>query len=297
MSKYVPSYPIYKLDSLRRYVENFKKKLERKVASVMTETYRDMISKAPTDGDARYTFFNNLFFGGKLPKDVKVYLTDSKKNKSKSTGFDTKERRNNYISMQNDAKNPEDGTLGAWWEDSKSIYIYLDRAGYDDFAIDTILVHEMCHVYQDCVFTGKKSGFDHGSDFQYKKRKVQKDSKEIYDGGAFIDIDKKILDFNGGRYGDPTLGKDKKQIDEYYFKRINEGLKEFYPDLKLSNLSKREFKSGLDKFIFTGNYFSFSAISEISKKQKMKLKILNEDKKLISYLKDCFDRIKNKRGI
>ncbi len=297
MKTYKPKYGADKIEKLRRYVENFKRKVEKKSASVFTESLRTLISKLPSDGDARYTFFNNLFFDGELPKDVKVYIIDAKKNKSRSTGFDTEERRNSYKDMYNTSKDPNDRTLGAWYYDSRAIYIFVDRLNYNDFVIDTVLVHEMCHVWQDCVYykdTDRNESM-HGYAFQLSKRRTQRRSKGIYDGGAKIDTRLKEIDYNNGRYGNPTLGRTKFQVNQYYKKRINVELGVLQPGLKINNIETKEFTFDKNKFFFTGKHFLFK--SEPNTQIKFNMRMLNNNKELIEFLIDSFSRIKDNKGL
>ena len=297
MKAYKPKYSSEKLETLRKYVENFKKKLDKKAASVFTESLRTIISKLPSDGDARYTYFNNLFFDGELPKDIKVYIMDGKRNKSRSTGFDTEARRSNYKDMFNRTKDPKDNTIGAWYSDSRSIYIFIDRIDYNDFVIDTVLIHEMCHVYQDCVYY--KNGYIeqpmHGKGFQAPKRKVQRRSRGIYDGGALIDTTLKAIDYNNGRYGNPSLGRTKFQTNQYYKKRINTELKVIQPGLKIKNVDNKEFTFGNYKFIFTGKHFIFK--DNTDNQIKVNMRILNNNKQLIDFLIESFDRISQNKGL
>ena len=181
--KYVPKYPKEKLEELRKYVENFKSSFEKKyekAASTITESFSTKITKKPSDGDARYKFFNNLLFDGELPKKVKVYFLNSEENKSRSTGFSSAKRRKNYVNILKGSEN----TYGAWYPSSNSIYIFLDRLEDNDFVIDSVLVHEMCHVWQDRVYKGDKNTTAHSYPFQYAKRRTQKRSNNVYNIGG-----------------------------------------------------------------------------------------------------------------
>lgn len=289
---YIPRYSEEKLDSLRKYVESFKRRnteREELAASIVTEMYRAMVSRRRSDGDERYTFFNNLLFNGELPQSVKVYFVNSKNNKSKSNGFDTEERRRSYKDLISD----KDRTLGAWYESSNAIYIFIDRVGAEDFVIDTVLVHEMCHVWQDRVYKGGRNISAHSSPFQYAKSRTQKRSNGIYDGGAYIDISKKDKQYKRGVFGNPGLGKTQKQTEDYYKKIINQKLKKTsHKGLIITDISKKEFEYLNKVFVFyNGKLYSDGNIG------KTLANALNKDEELINFLSYAFNQIKNKRGI
>ena len=294
--KYVPKYPKEKLEELRRYVINYKNKAhgikELKAASLVTESYRNKISKAPTDGDLRYQFFNNLLFGGKLPTSVKVYFMRSGEDKRRSTGFDSKARRESYIAMKD---GPEDN-CGCWFPDANSIYIFLDRVGDDDFSIDTVLVHEMCHVWQDRIYTGINNTSGHSAPFQYIKKRVQRDSRGIYDAGAVTDFEKKKERYADGWYGDPSVGKTPEQTKKYYKERIDAFSKEKrHGGWKIVDLDSKRFtykgQDGVELYFSTSSGFKgFSAMT------KTLARILNKDKEYIEGLVERFEQIKKKRG-
>lgn len=303
--RYTPNYSADKLEELRRYVEDFIAKLEgaeeKLAASAITEEYRRIISRAPSDGDARYIFFNNLLFKGRLPKNVKVYIMDAKTDKSRSTGFDTDARRKNYKSMMDDAKDPKDQTIAAWYKSSRSIYLFADRIGKSDFQIDTALVHEMCHVYQDLVCKPKpnsrKDKRIHGREFQIAKRRVERASKNIYNGGAYIDIDTKGDEYERGRYGDPSVGRTDKQVSIFYRGKINSEIKKLQKGLKLVNLADKEFEFKGNKFIFAKKRFTFRVVPYNSQSIKTDMRELNTNYELLEFLTDAFDRVAKGKGI
>lgn len=288
--KYIPKYSEDKLNQLKEYVKKYKAKFLKKAASIVTEEMSTKVTKKPNDGDARYKYFNNLLFEGELPDYVKVYFLNSKEDKSKSSGFDTPKRRANYL----DIKSAHEGTYGCWYPDSQSIYIFLDRLENNDFVIDSILVHEMCHVWQDEICQ-KKSTSAHSYPFQYIKRKVQKNSKNIYDVGAYSDAEKKSEKYNNGWYGDPSIGKSPKEVETYYKDRINEFTKENKHSMwKIFDLKKKLFRlsnqsSIVIKFTSQGFKGETPMTSTLAKN-------LNKDKDFIEGLKERFEQIKKHRG-
>lgn len=291
--KYVPKYPKEKLEELRKYVENFKSSFEKKyekAASTITESFSTKITKKPSDGDARYKFFNNLLFDGELPKKIKVYFLNSEENKSRSTGFSSAKRRKNYINILKGSEN----TYGAWYPNSNSIYIFLDRLEDNDFVIDSVLVHEMCHVWQDRVYKGDKNTTAHSYPFQYAKRRTQKRSNNVYDIGAFSNAYERAKKYNSGWYGNPNIGKNKEESENYYKNRINNFLKEYkHPLWKIDDLNKKTFRlSNQNIFIrFTNDGFEGE-----TKMTNILANNLNKDKEFIKQLKERFNQIKNNKG-
>ena len=283
--KYIPKYPKEKLEELRKYVENFKSSFEKKyekAASTITESFSTKITKKPSDGDARYKFFNNLLFDGELPKKVKVYFLNSEENKSRSTGFSSAKRRKNYVNILKGSEN----TYGAWYPNSNSIYIFLDRLEDNDFVIDSVLVHEMCHVWQDRVYKGDKNTTAHSYPFQYAKRRTQKRSNNVYDIGAFSNAYERAKKYNSGWYGNPNIGKSKEESENYYKNRINNFLKEYKHSLwKIDDLNKKTFRlSNQNIFIrFTNDGFEGE-----TKMTSILANNLNKDKE--------FKQIKNNKG-
>ena len=288
--RYIPKYPKEKLEILRKYVEDFFNSFYKKqAASTITEAYSTRITKKPTNGDARYKFFNNLFFKGELPNTVKVYFVDSTKNNRSSTGFTDTLRRKHYLDFKSLSKN----VYGAWYPDSKTIYVFLDRLEQNDFAIDSVLVHEMCHVWQDTI-SKSPSKTDHGFQFQYAKNKVKKQSKNIYNVGAFHDAHRKAEEYNNGSFGNPTLGRDKYQIEDYYKKRMNTYFVQNKHSLwKLENIKDKSFKFEL------GNqrvYFRDDKFVGFSPMTKTLAASLNRDDNFLKGVKERFEKIKNSKG-
>ena len=291
---YAPDYPKQKLNILRNYVRDYIEKAEallKKAASILTEAdYRAIVSRRSTDGDARYEFFNNLLFDGKLPKNVKVYFINSAVDKRKIKGFDTKARAKNYIDMVKDTE----PTLGAWFENSNAIYIFIDRVGTENFAIDTVLVHEMCHVWQDRVYKGIHNTTAHSGAFQVAKYKAKRESNGIYDAGAYIDIDKKNRDYESGRYGSPAVGRTERELEDYYANKINKAIKRIFklPLTVVDPFNARISYKGEAAFDFRNGKFIPARNTQI---EKILSYSYNKDKKLCACLTDAFDRIKQRK--
>ena len=195
---YKPNYSKEQIDKLKTYVENFKKKFLRIRQEKLAAS-----SITENNGHDRYIYFNNLLFDGELP-DVTIRTLKTK-----------------------------DSTLAEWIEEKNLIKIYIYK-NESDYAIDTVLVHEMCHVWQDRIWKGKNPTA-HGNAFQYAKNRTQKRSNNYYNGGAFINIWKR----------DGLWNSEPSEIDKAL---LGTGL-------KLKNLAAWEFKYGDEIVKFNGSKF------------------------------------------
>ncbi len=291
---YKPSYSKDKIEILRKYVDNYIAKFdnaEKVAASIVQEaiSYRTIISRKPTDGDQRYIYFNNLFFDGKLPSNVKVYFINSDKNKKNSTGFSNEYQRKGYNLMMAD-KN--ENILGCWVPQSESIYLFLDRIGGEDFSIDTVLVHEMCHVWQDRVYSGINNNHIHGTVFQYARKRTENRSRGIYDSGAVTDINKKSKDYKKGIYGDPGIGRTENALKKHYEKRFEQNNIMKSSHLHIDNLDNKYFRSEKTYYRFTGEKFVPVSISDVA---KFISSSFNKNEELINFVKNAFNQIRNHR--
>lgn len=291
---YKPSYSKDKIEILRKYVNNYIAKFdnaEKAAASVVQEavSYRTIISRKPTDGDQRYIYFNNLFFDGKLPSNVKVYFINSNDNKKNSTGFSNEYQRNGYNLMMAD-KN--ENILGCWIPQSESIYLFLDRIGEEDFSIDTVLIHEMCHVWQDRVYSGINNNQSHGTVFQYARKRTENRSRGIYDSGAVTDINKKSKDYKKGVYGDPGIGRTENALKKHYEKRFEQNNIMKSSHLHIDNLDNKYFRSEKTYYRFTGEKFVPVSISDVA---KFISSSFNKNEELINFVKNAFNQIRNHR--
>lgn len=292
---YRPSYSKEKLDILRRYVDNYIEKFESKAASAITEGYNSIISRRPTDGDSRYKFFNNLFFNGDLPNNVKVYFTNDK-NKSRSTGFNTETRRNGYKEF-NDKKN---NALGEWFPTINTIYIHLVKLNNDDFTIDSVLVHEMCHVWQDKVYKGNNNISSHGTVFQNIRDNVDRESRGVYNIGAFVDPNEVGKNYRKGKFRNPVFGKTSDQANKIYIDKLNKKLSKY--NLKVFDLDNKIFIYNNAKYKFeNGKIISmtnrYDVTDSIFNTRNWIAENFSKNRTLIGVLNDAYRSIKYKRNI
>lgn len=234
---YKPKYSEELLNKLRDYVERYKSRYlsirrENLAASVFTEN----------TGHDRYVFFNNLLFDGQLPNSVKVKV------------------------LKGDKK-----TLGGWINEDNVIEINKYK-GMSDYSFDTVLVHEMCHVWQDRIWMGKNLT-DHSNAFQYAKRRTQNRSNNYYNGGARIAIWRKDSVWNSS------------------VKEINKLL--LGTGLSVNNLAAFEFNYRGQKLKFNGEKFLIPDTFDGG----MFARRLNQDKLILSKVKKIYKKLESGKEI